>query len=48
VDGQASKAMVDQIMAADRSRLKNQVGSLSKSDLLALEDAIKVHLALPL
>ncbi len=40
--------MVDQIMAADRSRLKNQVGSLGKSDLLALEDAIKVHLALPL
>ncbi|CDM22523.1 type II toxin-antitoxin system PemK/MazF family toxin [Castellaniella defragrans] len=48
VDGQASKAMVDQIMAADKSRLKKQVGSLSKSDLLALEDAIKVHLALPL
>ncbi|MFC4296764.1 type II toxin-antitoxin system PemK/MazF family toxin [Castellaniella hirudinis] len=47
VNGQASKAMVDQIMAADKSRLKDQVGSLSKADMLALEDAIKVHLALP-
>ena len=47
VDGQSSKAMVDQIMAADKSRLKRQLDALSKSDMLALEDAIKVHLALP-
>ena len=47
VDGQSSKAMVDQIMAADKSRLKSQLGTLSKADMLALEDAIKVHLALP-
>lgn len=47
VGGQSSKAMADQIMAADKSRLKTQLGTLSKADVLAVEDAIKVHLALP-
>ena len=47
VNGQSSKAMADQIMAADKSRLKSQLGTLSKEDMLAVEDAIKVHLALP-
>lgn len=47
VDGQSSKAMADQIMAADKARLKNQLGELSKTDMLLVEDAIKVHLALP-
>ncbi|WP_396189609.1 type II toxin-antitoxin system PemK/MazF family toxin [Flavobacterium sp.] len=44
---QSSKAMADQIMAADKSRLKGRLGELSKVDMLAVEDAIKVHLALP-
>jgi mRNA interferase MazF len=47
IGGQVSKAMTDQIMAADKARLKNQLGSLVKADLLAVEDAIKVHLGLP-
>jgi mRNA interferase MazF len=47
IGGQASKAMADQIMAADQTRLKSQLGNLAKADMLALEDAIKVHLALP-
>ena len=47
VAGQASKAMADQIMAADKARLKSQLGSLDKADVLAVEDAIKVHLGLP-
>lgn len=47
VGGQSSKAMADQIMAADKVRLKNQLGSLSKVDMLAVEDAIRVHLAMP-
>lgn len=47
VGGQSSKAMADQIMAADKSRLTSQLGMVSKSDVLAVEDAIKVHLALP-
>lgn len=48
VGGQTSKAMADQIMAADKIRLKNRLGMLSKTDLLGVEEAIKVHLALPL
>lgn len=47
VGGQSSKAMADQIMAADKARLKSRIDTLSKADMLALEDAIKVHLALP-
>lgn len=47
VAGKSSKAMSDQIMAADKGRLKSRLGVLSKSDLLAVEDGIKVHLALP-
>lgn len=45
--GQSSKAMADQIMAADKARLKRQLGALSKTDMLAVEDAIKIHLGLP-
>ena len=46
VDGQSSKAMADQIMAADKARLKSQLGSVSKADMQAVEDAIRVHLGL--
>jgi mRNA interferase MazF len=46
VDGQNSKAMADQIMAADKARLKGQLGILSKVDVQAVEDAIRVHLSL--
>lgn len=42
VGGQSSKAMADQIMVADKSRLKSQLGALPKSDMLAVEDAIEV------
>lgn len=47
VGGQDSKAMADQIMAADKARLKSALGTLSKADMLAVENAIKVHLGLP-
>ena len=47
VAGQDSKAMADQIMAADKARLKSRLGALSKADMLAVEDAIKVHFGLP-
>ena len=46
VEGQNSKAMADQIMAADKARLRGQVGTLGKADMQAVEDAIRVHLAL--
>ena len=42
----ASKAMADQIMAADKARLKGQLGTLDKNDMAALEEAIHVHLGL--
>lgn len=47
VAGQSSKAMADQIMAADKARLKGLLGKLSAEDMLGVEDAIKGHLALP-
>ncbi|MDQ5920242.1 MAG: mRNA interferase MazF [Pseudomonadota bacterium] len=47
VNGGKSKAMADQIMTADKVRLKNKCGKLSKADLLAVEDAILLHLGLP-
>jgi len=47
IGGQSSKAMADQIMAADKLRLKGRIAALSKADMLAVEDAIKVQLALP-
>ncbi len=47
VGDQKSKAMTDQIMAADKSRLKNLMGSLSKLDMKAVEDAILVHFGMP-
>ena len=39
--------MADQIMAADKVRLKDRVGVLSRQDMAEVEEAIKVHLGLP-
>lgn len=47
VTDQTSKAMTDQIMAADKSRLKSRLGVLSKTDMQAIEDALKEHFGLP-
>lgn len=46
VGGQKSKAMSDQIMAADKARLKNQIGALSPADMNAVEDAVLLHLGM--
>ena len=46
VGGQSSKAMADQIMASDKSRLKSRLAALAKADMQAVEDAIRLHLAL--
>jgi len=48
IGSQRSKAMADQIMAADKSRLKSQLGTLSNRDMQAIATAIKLHLALSL
>jgi mRNA interferase MazF len=45
--GKQSKAMADQIMAADKVCLKDRVGTLTKNEMNAVEEAIKVHLGLP-
>ncbi len=47
VGGQRNKAMADQIMAADKSRLKSQLGVLSAAGMRAVEEAIQVQLGLP-
>jgi mRNA interferase MazF len=47
VAGKPGKAMADQIMAADKTRLKSQLGTLSSADIKALEAAILLHLGLP-
>ena len=46
VEGQKRKAMADQIMASDKSRLCNKLDELSKADMSAVEDAITIHLSL--
>jgi mRNA interferase MazF len=44
--GKQGKAMADQIMAADKARLKNQLCILSKADMSAVEDAVLLHLGM--
>jgi mRNA interferase MazF len=46
--GQSSKAMADQIMAADKARLTGQLGTLNKVDMKAVEDAMRLHLGMAL
>ena len=41
VNGNKNKAMSDQIMSADKSRLKNQIGVLSDNDMNSIEIAMK-------
>jgi mRNA interferase MazF len=47
IGGQQSKVMADQIMTADKVRLKSQIGTLSKAEMVAVDDVIRVQLALP-
>lgn len=46
VAGQPSKAMADQIMAADKRRLKSRRDVLDDTDLRRLEDALMLHLGM--
>ena len=46
VRGKKHKAMADQLCTVSKIRLDNRVGRLSDSDIEAVEDAIKVQLAL--
>lgn len=44
--GGRRKAMADQIMAADKSRLKSRLAILDATDMQVVEQAIRLHLAL--
>ena len=46
VNGQKSRAVADQIRAVDKARLSNKLCDLSEGDMLAIDEAIKTHLAL--
>ena len=46
VRGRRHKAMADQLCTVSKARLKNRVGHLSKGDMQAVEQAIKVQLGL--
>jgi mRNA interferase MazF len=48
VDGKDSKAMTDQIMTADKQRLKNMMGKLTREDMKSIERALKIQLGMPL
>jgi mRNA interferase MazF len=47
IAGRVSKCMSDQIMTADKSRLKSTLGKLSRDDMRKVEAALCVHLGLP-
>jgi mRNA interferase MazF len=47
IDGKGGKVMADQIMAADKTRLKSRIGAINKADMTEVEGAILVHLGLP-
>ena len=46
LNGKPNKAMADQLTTVSKTRLLNMVGRLSDSDLLKIEQAIKVQLQL--
>jgi mRNA interferase MazF len=46
VRGKKHKAMADQLTTVSKTRLQNRVGKLSKTDMEAVEQAIKVQLEL--
>jgi len=46
VNGSKSKAMIDQIMSADKSRLKSKITELSDNDIITIETAMKSFFAL--
>jgi mRNA interferase MazF len=47
VRGKKHKAMADQLTTVSKQRLENRMGRLSKTDMQAVEQAIKVQLDLP-
>jgi mRNA interferase MazF len=48
LDGKPSKAMADQITTAAKERIKTKLATLSRTDVLAVERAIKIQLGMTL
>jgi mRNA interferase MazF len=46
IKGAQGKAMADQIMTADKQRLKKRIGKVSPAEMLGIERAIKVQLGI--
>jgi len=46
LNGEQRKAMADQIVTAAKQRLQNKLGSLSRSDMTAVENAAMVQLGI--
>ena len=46
LNGEARKAMADQLTTASKKRLRNKLGELSASDVNAVEGAILLHLGM--
>jgi len=46
VKGARGKAMADQIMTADKQRLRKRIGKVSAPEMLGIERAVKVQLGI--
>jgi mRNA interferase MazF len=46
VNGEPRKAMADQIMTASKQRLKSKLGSLSRADMTAVENAVLMQMGM--
>jgi mRNA interferase MazF len=46
IDGRQAKAMADQIITVSKQRFGDRMGSLSASDIKAVEEAILLHLGI--
>lgn len=48
LETKTSKVMADQVTTASKERLKSKIGKLSKTDLLRVEQVLKIQLGLKL
>ena len=46
VRGKPGKAMADQVMTADKQRLKRRIGKVSAPEMLGIERALRIQLGL--
>jgi mRNA interferase MazF len=46
VNGKTGKLMADQIMTADKGRLKNRIGVLDHDDMVKVAETVRMHLEL--